>query len=247
MTQTHDAPAPAIDPRAVASPPPHGHVTQIEGGPIPCGGPTTCATCASELRTLRDQQEAHRVQDIRRQVDEAVQRETARPYRMRAALLAPYSARYPSALAFSDPNWPTWAILTIALPSGHASWHIAPGDLELLQHVPWTDIPAWDGSTPEDVEARLLQMVALEQEERERPPAPAQIVLTLPEGLDAQQVADRLQAAVEDPAQKAGPAQVRPETDQIHPDTLALAIKRIGDAVGRATEGALRQDLVLTP
>ena len=74
-------------------------------------------------------------------------------YRERARLVAYLAACYPGAavLAFSDPDAPGWAVLTIDTPVGQLSWHISPDDLDLfpetlVAHVHPEDPRAkWDG------------------------------------------------------------------------------------------------------
>lgn len=75
-------------------------------------------------------------------------------YRERAHLVAHLAAIYPSVIGFADPKQPEWAVVTIALPTGQASWHIAPDDRDLFSHVTVANA-RWDGHTTEEKYARL--------------------------------------------------------------------------------------------
>lgn len=80
-------------------------------------------------------------------------------YRERAHLLALLAAvtmhELPVHIGNADPQEPDWPVLTFELPTGQASWHIAPGDVELFRHVRATTLAdrEWDGhSTNEKYE-----------------------------------------------------------------------------------------------
>ncbi|MFD7507905.1 hypothetical protein ACFV5N_00955 [Streptomyces sp. NPDC059853] len=76
-------------------------------------------------------------------------------YRERTHLLAHLAALYPSRLRDGgDPERPGWAVLDVELPTGQASWHIAPRDLDLLTHVP-AGPGQWDGHSTAEKYERL--------------------------------------------------------------------------------------------
>lgn len=77
-------------------------------------------------------------------------------YRERAHLVAHLAALYPSHIGHTDPEEPEWAVVTISLPTGQATWHIAPDDMELFGHVR-TDIVGdpWDGHDTSEKYRRL--------------------------------------------------------------------------------------------
>lgn len=85
-------------------------------------------------------------------------------YRERARLVAHLAALYPAHAGFNDPADPEWMVVTVETPQGQMSWHVAPGDQGLFNHVRRTkptDRP-WDGhSTPEKYDrlSRLTQDV----------------------------------------------------------------------------------------
>lgn len=77
-------------------------------------------------------------------------------YRERAHLVAHLASLYPSHIGPNDPTTPDWAVLTLETPTGQMSWHIAPDDIGLFEHVPTTtNEPAWDGHTTEQKYERL--------------------------------------------------------------------------------------------
>lgn len=89
-------------------------------------------------------------------------------YRERARLVAHLAAAYPdgAVLAFSDPDTPGWAVLTIETPAGQMSWHISPDDLDLFPENLAARVHAedprakWDGhDTPTKYE-RLTELTA---------------------------------------------------------------------------------------
>lgn len=83
-------------------------------------------------------------------------------YRERARLVAHLATLYPSVLSFSDPTEPEWPVLYVDSPAGQLSWHIAPGDRDLFEHVslvPPSDARAkWDGHSTEEKYARLASI-----------------------------------------------------------------------------------------
>ncbi|TDD24998.1 hypothetical protein E1287_37700 [Actinomadura sp. KC06] len=95
-------------------------------------------------------------------------------YRERARLVAHLAASYPgdAVLAFSDPDAPGWAVLTIATPAGQLSWHIAAEDLDLFPEYlvarvhPEDERATWDGhDTPTKYE-RLSVLASQTHAER---------------------------------------------------------------------------------
>ena len=83
-------------------------------------------------------------------------------YRERAHLVAFLASHYPSVLAYADPSEPDWAVVYIHTPAGQMSWHIAPSDVELFDHVqkvtPDDDLAKWDQHTTEEKYERLARM-----------------------------------------------------------------------------------------
>lgn len=83
-------------------------------------------------------------------------------YRERAHLVAHLAAVHPSHIGYTDPDVPTWPVLTVETPTGQMCWHINPTDLDLFDHVTWVDPVAigWDGHTTEEKYQRLGQLAA---------------------------------------------------------------------------------------
>ena len=82
-------------------------------------------------------------------------------YRERAHLVAHLAALYPSVLVYgADPNEPEWPVIYVTLPTGQASWHLSPDDLDLFHHVP-TGTQAWDGHDTAEKYARLDKATAV--------------------------------------------------------------------------------------
>lgn len=78
-------------------------------------------------------------------------------YRERAYLVAHLAAPYPSTIGYTDPEEPEWAVVLVDLPTGQASWHVAPDDMGLFDHVQRSDTQSWDGHSTEQKYARLEQ------------------------------------------------------------------------------------------
>lgn len=76
-------------------------------------------------------------------------------YRERAHLVAHLAALYPSHIGHTDIDEPEWAVVTISLPTGQATWHVAPDDMDLFGHVRTDISEPWDGHTTEQKYARL--------------------------------------------------------------------------------------------
>lgn len=87
---------------------------------------------------------------------------SAELYRERSALLGHLAALYPSCMAYNDPDEPSWPVLYLDTPRGQCSWHIAPSDLDLFEHVvvvPAADPRArWDGHTTDEKYQRLIRL-----------------------------------------------------------------------------------------
>ncbi|MFD5709471.1 hypothetical protein ACFWHW_03600 [Streptomyces pharetrae] len=87
-------------------------------------------------------------------------------YRERARLVAHLAAAYPSTIGYHDPEEPDWAVVIVDLPTGQASWHVAPEDMDLFAHVQLSEINTWDGHSTEEKYARLAaHTYALTQKE----------------------------------------------------------------------------------
>jgi hypothetical protein len=86
-----------------------------------------------------------------------VEAERDRAYRERAHLVAHLASLYPSHIGHTDPAAPDWAVVIIEGPTGQMSWHIAPRDMDLFEHVDgaYADSPVWDGHTTEQKYERL--------------------------------------------------------------------------------------------
>ena len=70
-------------------------------------------------------------------------------YRDRAHLIAFLASQLPSVKTYNDPEEPDWMLVYIETPYGQLSWHIAPSDVSLFQHVRMVtpDEVEWDGHT----------------------------------------------------------------------------------------------------
>lgn len=86
---------------------------------------------------------------------------TSELYRERAHLVAHLAAVYPSHIGFSDPSAPEWAVVLVSLPTGQATWHISPDDMDLFAHVRTDPVEAWDGHTTEQKYERLRKATEL--------------------------------------------------------------------------------------
>ncbi|MEU5442778.1 MULTISPECIES: WDGH domain-containing protein [Streptomyces] len=75
-------------------------------------------------------------------------------YRERAHLVAHLAAAYPSSIGYADPSEPEWAVVVVNLPTGQVTWHVAPSDMDLFEHV-HRGAEGWDGHTTEEKYARL--------------------------------------------------------------------------------------------
>ncbi len=108
----------------------------------------------------------------------AAQKERDGAYRERAHLVALLASLHPSVIAPApDVDEDGWQILYLRIGGKQASWHIAPRDAELfdhVEHVPVDDRRAqWDGHTTEQKYAHIRQHAArLYAEARSRVEAP---------------------------------------------------------------------------
>lgn len=94
----------------------------------------------------------------------AAENERNGAYRERAQLLALLATHYPALFAPApDIDEPGWCLLFVWLPLGQASWHIAPADVPLFDHVELvgSDDPRarWDGHTTELKYARIAETI----------------------------------------------------------------------------------------
>lgn len=101
------------------------------------------------------------------------QQEVANVYRERAHLVALLAALYPSSLAYSDPDTPEWPVVTVETPAGQMSWHVAPDDVGLFDHL---DGPAegfeWDGHSTDEKYERMRDLTKRVHENRQPQPEP---------------------------------------------------------------------------
>ena len=88
-------------------------------------------------------------------------------YRERAHLLAYLASLTASGLVHNaDPDEPEWPVLFVETAHGQMSWHIAPADVGLFDHVTQYDAkssvwhPTWDGHTTEEKYGRLTAHTA---------------------------------------------------------------------------------------
>lgn len=79
-------------------------------------------------------------------------------YRERAQLVAALSKVFPASVD-RDPAEPEWFVVFIDLPTGQVSWHIAPADLPLFDHLPRYTGRVWDGHTTPEKYERLNALV----------------------------------------------------------------------------------------
>lgn len=91
-------------------------------------------------------------------------RERDGAYRERAQLLALLAVHHPAVLAPApDVDEDGWLILYMRIGGKVATWHIAPGDLELFDHVERVSAGDprawWDGHTTEEKYARIQHHV----------------------------------------------------------------------------------------
>lgn len=92
-------------------------------------------------------------------------------YTERAHLLSFLSTWAESVLSYNDPKEPTWAVLYVNVPTGQMTWHIAPSDMHLFNHVPVVpgdDLRAqWDGHDTEEKYKRFRVMTEFAREVRD--------------------------------------------------------------------------------
>ena len=90
----------------------------------------------------------------------ALAAERDKAYRERAALVAFLAARYPAEIRDAGSEWP---VVYVDTPAGQMSWHISRDDLQLFQHLEWSNRVAaakWDGHTTEVKYERLAELTA---------------------------------------------------------------------------------------
>jgi hypothetical protein len=78
-------------------------------------------------------------------------------YRERAHLVALLAAQYPAEFR-EDPEDDEWSIVYIDLPTGQASWHIHPRDVDLFPHVKFGTAAEWDGHSTEEKYRRIDEL-----------------------------------------------------------------------------------------
>ena len=82
-------------------------------------------------------------------------------YRDHIHALALLALHYPAYLAFSDPNNPAIAVLTLDTPQGQLCYHVPGADAHsgLWQHVRWSEPAdaqvAYDGHTIDEKQERI--------------------------------------------------------------------------------------------
>jgi hypothetical protein len=95
-------------------------------------------------------------------------------YSERARLVALLAASYPSALVHgADPRAPGWPVVYVELPTGQCSWHIAPGDIGLFDHVPTVPNHIWDGHDGAERDRRVSACTGQLVRQREKQAAMA--------------------------------------------------------------------------
>lgn len=100
--------------------------------------------------------------------------ETDSVYRERAHLIALLAALYPAVMTHvPDADEDGWGLVFLDLPTGQASWHIAPRDADLVQHVELVgqDDPRaqWDGHATEEKYDRIRAYARMRAAEGEWP------------------------------------------------------------------------------
>lgn len=85
-------------------------------------------------------------------------------YSERAALLAFFTTWHPSVISYNAKTQAGYALLYVDTPHGQMTWHIAPNDMHLFNHVeivPGDDPRAqWDGHTTEDKYRRFNDLLS---------------------------------------------------------------------------------------
>ncbi|MFT2014627.1 hypothetical protein ACMA1D_02080 [Streptomyces sp. 796.1] len=128
---------------------------------------------ARQASTCFEGNHRNRLDQLQRRAEQAeAERDAA--YRERAHLIAYLAALHPSHIGPTDPTAPDWPVLIVETPAGQMSWHIAPRDADLVEHVEPTGgtHQGWDGHTTEEKYRRLRELTRAALEELEQPPAP---------------------------------------------------------------------------
>lgn len=136
---------------------PDGHPLRVEPDAKEQGAPIDWQAIAQqrerELKTVGE--ERHRAE---------TERDGA--YRERAQLLAWLAAIHPAVRTLArDVTEPGWQILFLDPPNGgQMSWHIAPADIELFDHVEYVragdERAVWDGHTTETKYERIAELTS---------------------------------------------------------------------------------------
>ncbi len=79
-------------------------------------------------------------------------------YTERAHLVALLAKDYSSAYT-DDPENDGWILVYVDLPTGQASWHIAPADQHLFAGVRFAPDVEWDGHSTEEKYARIRDLI----------------------------------------------------------------------------------------
>ena len=108
-------------------------------------------------------------------------------YRERAQLVAWAAAVYKSGWN-TDPAWPDWRIVFVDSPAGQLSWHVAPDDWGLFEHVKHDPAMVWDGHTTEQKYERIAELVkwlsGIEAKDPWLPGQTARVLAAMPEAAE---------------------------------------------------------------
>ena len=106
-------------------------------------------THRGRIRTLMDDLTALMAVGVQQdRAAEEAQRTLNAAYRERAHLVALLAAAYPAEFR-ENPEDPDWPIVYVQLPTGQASLHISPDDMDLFAGVRFGTDAEWDGHTTE--------------------------------------------------------------------------------------------------
>lgn len=97
------------------------------------------------------------------ELPEKIQNIVTQAYHERAQLLSFFTTMHDSVIAYNDAEDPNWPILYVNTIEGQMSWHIAPGDMYLFNHVPVVENDdhraQWDGHDTEEKYKRFKELV----------------------------------------------------------------------------------------